>query len=143
LKRADAVAGVAGVANSSCVTMKPSLKHVVTDTEVAPCGFTEYDAVTAYRSALQSLLQNTDLAQRVMKHGVESELLRWAADDSLEHDDQTTLEALLADSLRIDDKQLQLDERRDQGEESDDLSTAQQKHNNAVQACTSVYKRVH
>jgi hypothetical protein len=114
------------------VTMKPSLEHVIADTEEAPHGFSQYDAVTAYRSALRDLLQSTDLAQREMKRGVEGELLRWAADDSIADDDQAALDALLAESLRIDDRQLEIDERRDQGDENDDLSTAQQKQNNAV-----------
>ena len=114
------------------VTLKPSLEHVMTDAEQAPAGFAQIDAVTAYRAALQHLLSCTDLQNRQMKSGASADVLQWASSDSMIDDDQAAYDAVLAEPLRLDDKQLQDDASRDQGEETDVLRTAQQNKSNAV-----------
>ena len=114
------------------VTLKPSLEHVMNDTEQAPEGFAQYTGISSYKAAVSDIMRSTDLPDRLLiNRGPSSDVTQWACDDSLTHDDQAALDAVMAEPLRLNDKQLNIDARQDQGEQTDDLSTAQQ-NNNAV-----------
>lgn len=116
------------------VTLQPSLEHVIDDTEQAPSGFAAYPAVTAYRAALHDVLSNTALSQKHIKRGASVEALQWATntDDHLFSGDEAAFQAVFAGGLRLDDEQLDIDARRDQGEEANVPRTAQHNNNNAV-----------
>ena len=49
------------------VTLRPSLEQLLTNTEQAPTGFAHCKAITGLRAAVQSMLRDTDLANRLLK----------------------------------------------------------------------------
>ena len=146
LKIARLSAGGANLSNvgASCevpyvaqlqVTLQSSIEQLLTDTEQAPHGFAEWDAVKAYHDALHTLATTTDLPQRQMKRGVNRTLLQWVLGENPDDlsSDQMAFQAVFAAPMTTDD----IDMTDEQNEDDPDQSTAPLNTTNAVQRSES------